>query len=304
MPGGHEGQAAWPSDKLCNSCCLFAPACHCPHTLLALCAGDQAAGGPLRERACGAGPAGLARHLELLQGQEGCEPCPRLLSCWQCCAAGMQCTALLRTAAAGGCRGTGQMPLDLQVQARHGVLACHTPSSPALLLLLLQATAARPSCPRTRRCRSAAALATPSTMARWAVLQCQSALPCCIDHRSMCSCSYYIPTACHCRYQPELLVFSLQGRVVTAEFDQFFLVNTYVPNRWGPRALGRTTRMRASLVLVECRPACMVALTCAQRESESVGVGVFMLSPSISTPCLQRRGPEAVGLPRAAVGQG
>lgn len=168
-----------------TSCCLFAQSCHCPHALLALCAGDQAAGGPLRERACGAGPAGLARHLELLQGQEGCEPCPRLLSCWQCCAAGMQCTALLRTAAAGGCRGTGQMPLDLQVQARHGVLACHTPSSPALPLLL-QATAARPSCPRTRRCRSAAALVTPSTMARWAVRPCHSAPPCCDDHRSMC----------------------------------------------------------------------------------------------------------------------
>lgn len=34
------------------------------------------------------------------------------------------------------------------------------------LLLSLQATAAQPSCPRTSRCRSAAASATPSTMGR------------------------------------------------------------------------------------------------------------------------------------------
>lgn len=94
-------------------------------------------------------------------------------------------------------------------------------------------------------------------------------------------------------------MFSQQGRVVTAEFDQFFLVNTYVPNRWGPRALGGTARRRASLIRMECWPACAVALVLASR-----GVGVLVLSPSIAPPCLQRRGPEAVGLPRAAVGQG
>ncbi len=33
-------------------------------------------------------------------------------------------------------------------------------------------------------------------------------------------------------FQPCMLGLCLQGRVVTAEFDQFYLVNTYVPNRW------------------------------------------------------------------------
>lgn len=178
--------------------------------------------------------------MELLQGQEGCEGVEGsaraalagqargfLLWAARCCRSQLAavCASLL----------SNGWP-DRQGMQCRGATLC--PISP------LQATAEPPSSAGKSRCRSAVASGTQSTTARWAGRQGRGRLPVAVAPAAALDCSWRhlhrssaarrhaaCPAVCFpCSTSP--LHPRLQGRVVTAEFDQFFLVNCYVPNRW------------------------------------------------------------------------